>query len=130
MRGNYKGLFALALVAVLLFGTTALSKQRTVVKRIRFALGRTTSVVKGAMRAGDYVDYRLDAKEGQTMTVHLTARRGKGRFQVGAVSGPGPYQGANMVSDWQGKLLITGTHLIILYADSERLDYTLEVTIH
>jgi hypothetical protein len=118
-----------ALVVILLSVVPAVSQRRTIVKRIRFAPGRTTAVVNGTMRQADYVDYRLNAKEGQTMTVHLTMRRGRARFQVGAVQGPGPYQGANMVTDWQGPLPITGDHLIILYADSKRADYTLEITI-
>jgi hypothetical protein len=122
------------IVAALVFMTAFLvpanaSWKRVFVNRVRFAPGRTTAIRHGTMRRTDYVDYRVDANAGQLMIVHLTARHGKGRFQVGAVKGPGPYKDADMVSDWQATLPISGRHLIILYADSRRLDYTLEITI-
>ena len=119
---------ALALITVFFVHGDA-SWKRVFMKQIRFAPGRTTAIRHGTMRQTDYVDYRLDAKAGQLMIVHLTVRHGKGRFQVGAVKGPGPYKAADMVNDWQGTLTISGRHLIILYADSRRLDYTLEITI-
>jgi hypothetical protein len=122
-------MFAALVLVTAFFVHGNASWKRVFVKQIRFAPGRTTAIRHGTMRRTDYVDYRVDANAGQLMIVHLTARHGKGRFQVGAVKGPGPYKAANMVNDWQGTLPITGRHLIILYADSRRLDYTLEITI-
>ena len=118
------------LITILFSIMPAFSQSRTLVKRIRFAKGQSSATVKGSMQTKDYLDYRFNAREGQTMTVHLKTSKGKMRFQIGAVQGPGPYNGANMVTDWEGTLPVSGEQLIILYVDSKSASYTLEVAIH
>src|SRR5215213_919040 len=44
---------------------------RIIPKRIRFARGRTTAVIKDTVRLCTGHEYRLRARAGQTMTVHL-----------------------------------------------------------
>lgn len=122
-------LYFFSLITVLFSVTPAFSQGRTLVKRLRFAKGQSSATIRGSIQTTDYLDYRFNANEGQTMTVHLKTSKGKMRFQIGAVQGPGPYKGADMVMDWEGTLPVSGEQLIILYADSKSVNCTLEVTI-
>jgi maltose-binding protein MalE len=131
MKINYKfwKLLFISALSILFVTTTALAQRKTTVKHIKFAKGQSSVVVKGSMNENDYVDYRFYAKKGQTATIRMTSSDRKAKFQVGAVQGEGPYENADMVADWKGELPANGTHLVIIYAYSKRISYTLKVTI-
>ena len=104
-------------------------KGTSIVTRIKFARGRTTTVEKGSVHRGMSHDYLLKAGAGQSMTVHLAAR-GELCF---ALYSPGLSDTlAQCSKDWSGELPRTGDYRINVLPDTttERsIPYTLEVTV-
>ena len=99
---------------------------RTIPKQIRFARGRTTAVIKDTVRLCTSHEYRLRARAGQTMTVHL-ATGSKTSFTLYTPAGDTP-DGADGSKDWSGELPETGEYTLNVGTDATAA-YTLEVTI-
>ena len=104
-------------------------KGTSIVTRIKFARGRTTTVEKGSVHRGMSHDYLLKAGAGQSMTVHLAARGGL-CFDLYS---PGLADTlAQCSKDWSGELPRPGDYRINVLPDTttERsIAYTLEVTV-
>ena len=99
---------------------------RTIPKQIRFARGRTTAVIKETVRLCTSHEYRLRARAGQTMTVHL-ATGSRTSFTLYTPAGATP-DGADGSKDWSGELPETGEYTINIGTDATAA-YALEVTI-
>lgn len=129
MRRILAVIFALALLPSAAAAKTPGSQcprgDTTINKQIRFARGRTTAVVKDTVRLCTSHDYRLRARGGQTMTVHLVAGR-KTSFTIYSPSGT--IEDADGVRDWSGQLPEDGDYTISIGTDATA-GYTLEVTI-
>jgi hypothetical protein len=101
--------------------------------RIKFARGRTTAIINGRAGAKKSACYKLHAREGQHMIVHLTSPDKKATFSIG----PDEYDadflsGASDVKDWEGDLSSAsgnGDFLIFVGASKTGATFTLEVTI-
>lgn len=100
-------------------------------QRVRFARGRTTAVLNGAVVRGTQDRYILGARSGQTMIVHITSREKNAAF---AILGPdataleGAEEGTD-ATDWTGTLPLTGDYSIWVSPTRGNATYTLEVTI-
>jgi hypothetical protein len=100
-------------------------------QRVRFARGRTTAVLKGAVVRGTQDRYILGARSGQTMIVHITSREKNAVF---AILGPdataleGAEEGTD-ATDWTGTLPVNGDYSIWVSPTRGNATYTLEVTI-
>jgi len=111
--------------------TMAVNAQKgiSLVRRINFAKGRTTSVQKGSIRRGVSHDYLLKASSGQSMTVHLAASGGV-CFDLFT---PGQSNIlAECSKDWSGELPQSGDYRINVLPDTtteRNISYTLEVTV-
>jgi hypothetical protein len=92
-------------------------------KQIRFARGRTTAVIKDTIRLCNSHEYRLRARAGQRMSVHLVT----GKRTSFAVYAPTD-RISDGTKDWTGELEETGEYLISIGTDATAR-YTLEVTI-
>lgn len=115
---------------ILTFGSAVLA-QTGKVQRVRFARGRTTVVLKGAVVRGTQDRYILGARGGQTMIVHITSREKNAVF---AILGPdgSALQGAEEgtdATDWTGTLPMSGDFSIWVGPTRGNATYTLEVTI-
>ena len=99
---------------------------RIIPKQIRFPRGRTTAVIKDTVRLCTGHEYRLRARAGQTMTVHL-ATGNRTSFTVNTPAGDTP-EGADGAKDWSGELPETGDYTINIGTDATAA-YTLEVTV-
>ena len=69
----------ISILAVLILSISAVvvaQKGTSIVTRIKFARGRTTTVERGSVHRGMSHDYLLKAGAGQNMSVHLAARGG------------------------------------------------------
>jgi hypothetical protein len=99
---------------------------RTIPKQVRFARGRTTAVIKDTVRLCTSHEYRLRARAGQTMSIHL-ATGSKTSFTLQTPSGD-TVGDADGVKDWSGELPDTGSYVIVIGTDATAA-YTLEVTI-
>ena len=120
-------LTALALITITA-GVVA-QKGTSVVRRIKFAPGRTTSIQRGSLHRGVSHDYLLKSSSNQTMTLHLTT---KGGLCFDVYSPGMADQLANCVKDWSGELPSSGDYRINVLPDTttERsFNYTLEVTV-
>ena len=125
---------ASALLAVtFLLGTTASAKTINV----RFPKGRTTVILKGRTTGGpsesggmDPITYRLVAKKGQTLTLHLTSAKKNAIFGVWA-PGMNPMDVGQNATDWSGTLPKSGAYEISVWPEDEATNttFTLEVTI-
>jgi hypothetical protein len=107
-------------------GAQCRGTDRAIPKQIRFLRGRTTAVIKDTVRLCTSHEYRLRARAGQTMTVHL-ATGTKTSFTLWTPTGDTP-EGADGSKDWSGELPETGDYTINIGTDANAA-YTLEVTI-
>ncbi len=100
-------------------------------QRVRFARGRTTAVLKGAVVRGTQDRYILGARVGQTMIVHVTSREKNAVFTIlgpDATALEGTDEGLD-ATDWSGELPLSGDYSIWVSPTRGNATYTLEVTI-
>ncbi len=122
---------AATLLILLTVAVAAAQKGTTINRRVQFPRGRTTAVLKGKANWGANYIYRLRARAGQTMIVHVT---GVTTFRIIA-PGSRNYEaldGADNVQDWTGELPRTGDYQIIVGHANDNYTlapYTLEVTV-
>jgi hypothetical protein len=118
-------------VVVMLMLTVVAVAQTGKVQRVRFAGGRTTAVLKGAVVRGTQDRYILGARGGQTMIVHITSREKNAVFAILGPDGTA-LQGAEEgidATDWTGTLPMSGDFSIWVGPTRGNATYTLEVTI-
>lgn len=100
-------------------------------QRVRFARGRTTAVLQGAVVRGTQDRYILGARSGQTMIVHITSREKNAVFTIlgpDATALEGAEEGID-ATDWTGTLPLNGDYSIWVGPTRGNATYTLEVTI-
>jgi len=100
-------------------------------QRVKFARGRTTAVLKGAVVRGTQDRYILGARSGQTMIVHITSREKNAVFTILGPDGTaleGTEEGAD-TTDWTGELPLSGDYSIWVSPTRGNAAYTVEVTI-
>jgi hypothetical protein len=135
MRQHLLGstLLAAALCATVATAAIAAPSSRTV----QFAKGASSATLKGSIEGYDYMDYRLRAGAGQTMTVSMKANRPSAYFNV---LPPGSkdvaiYNSSVDGNQWAGRLQEAGEYTIRVYLyrnearRNTRADYTLTVGI-
>ena len=126
-----KKIAATIFLALLLLGATQARAQQCA--RIRFARGRTTAVLNGKVGSNKYACYKLHARDGQRMTVHLTSPDKRARFSArGDEYDADSLPGADDVTDWEGELQDNsgaGIFIISVHAPRAGATFTLEVTI-
>lgn len=121
---------AIVSIFALIITVAALAQHGTsLVTRIKFARGRTTTVEKGSVHRGMSHDYLLKAGEGQNMTVHLATSAG---VCFDLYSPAMRDQLANCARDWEGALPASGDYRINVLPDTtteRNISYNLEVTV-
>ena len=75
------------LLLVIAFSFASLTSADGVRKRIKFAKGKTTATVSGAVVRGDRDTYIVGAKEGQMMNVKITSPEKNAVFQIKDANG-------------------------------------------
>ena len=125
---------AVALLALLLV-TAPNTWAKTI--RVKFPPGRTTVILKGRTTGGpsesggmNPITYRLRARKGQTLTLHLTSAKKNAIFGVWA-PGMDPLDVGQNPTDWSGTLPKTGDYEISVWPEDEATNttFTLEVSI-
>lgn len=123
-------LFSLS-VDILAQGGGSLGTASGKTQRVRFARGRTTAILKGAVVRGTQDRYILGARAGQTMIVHITSRERNAVFTIldpSATALEGTDEGLD-AKDWTGELPLSGEYSIWISPTRGNATYTLEVTI-
>ena len=118
-----------ALLLLLPLDAALAQKGKSIVRRVNFPRGRTTAVLRGAVRRGISHDYLLRARAGQTMLLHLTSDSPQMSLTI---LKPGGETWMFDTRDWSGELPLTGTYRINVLPDTttERpTRYALEITI-
>lgn len=126
--------FTVALLTViLLMETTTWAK----IIRVKFPPGRTAVILKGKTTGGpsesggmDPIAYRLRARKGQQMTLHLVSAKKNAVFGVYA-PGMDPIDVGPNAKDWSGQLPKSGDYEIIVFPEDEATNttFTLEIVI-
>ena len=122
------GLFLL--LSVLLSFVTIASADG-ITKRIKFAKGRSSTVISGTVIRGDRDTYILGANARQTMSVRITSPEKNAVFQIEAPDGSF-LSGAGEMDDaksWRGKLDGNGDYKIIVGGRRGNASYKLTVSI-
>ncbi|HEX5708402.1 MAG TPA: hypothetical protein VFX96_13955 [Pyrinomonadaceae bacterium] len=130
MRPTKLKLICLTACALLMLALPV-EAQRGTSQRVRFARGRTTAVLRGAVVRGTQNRYILGARAGQTMTVHITSRGNNAVFTIlgpDATALDGTEEGMDS-TDWSGELPLSGDYSIWVGPTRGNATYTLEVTI-
>ena len=111
------------------FTGVAAQKGKSVVRRVNFPRGRTTTVLRGTVKRGLSHDYLLRARAGQTMTLHLATTAAGMSLTILKPDGE---TWIYDVKDWSGELPSTGTYRINVLPDTtteEPTRYALEIRI-
>jgi hypothetical protein len=96
-------------------------------RRIRFARGRSTAVLKDAVVRGTIDHYLLRASAGQTMTVRITSLEDNAVFEVFAPGSGRSISGNG--TEWSGELPSSGDYVIDVSGTRGNASYTLQVTV-
>ena len=124
-------IFASILLTFLALGLTVVTSADGVTKRVKFAKGKSSATISGAVLRGDRDTYSLGAGVGQTMRVQITSPEDNAVFQV--MDDDGNYlDGAGEEDDatnWTGKLPWKGDYKIIVGGTRGNASYTLKVSI-
>ena len=100
-------------------------------KRLRFARGKSSTVVSGAVIRGDRDTFTVGAKSGQTMSVKITSTENNAVFQIQDADG-NFLAGADEGDDakrWSGELPSNGDYKIIVGGTRGNATYKLTVSI-
>lgn len=120
-----------ALSCVLLFAVSAVLAFG-VNKRIRFAKGKSSATVRGAVVRADSDRYLVGASAGQTMTVKITSLEKNAVFQIYEPNSDSTLAGAGEGEDatrWSGELPTSGDYAIVVGGTRGNATYSLTVTI-
>jgi hypothetical protein len=126
---------AVALQLSLIFFISIAVSAKTI--PVKFPPGRTTVILKGKTTGGpsesggmDPITYRLRARAGQKITLHLTSAKKNAIFGVWA-PGMNPVDIGSNPTDWSGTLPKTGAYEISVWPEDEATNttFTLEITI-
>lgn len=106
---------AIATVLVCFGGYAAAENIRT--ERVRFAPGKTSSVIEGRISGYDTVDYVLGARQGQSMNVSMASNNGANYFNILAPSETEVafFNGSVSQNQYEGVLPKTGDYRIRVY---------------
>jgi flagellar hook assembly protein FlgD len=123
-------IFTLFLLTTVMLTLTAIASDG-VNKRLKFARGKSSTVVSGAVIRGDRDTYRLGAKSGQTMSVKITSTENNAVFQIQDADGnflAGADEGDDAMK-WSGALPSSSDYKIIVGGTRGNAAYKLTVSI-
>ena len=120
----------LACLMIALFLNVSIAGADCLERRMQFARGRTSTVLRGTVSAARGICYKVRVREGQRMTVRLISPGGRARLTIS----PDEYDAEPLaleVTDWEGELSSNsgqGNFIVAISAPASA-SYTLEVTI-
>lgn len=124
-------IFATFMVMIFVFGLAGITSADGIRKRLKFAKGKSSATVSGAVIRGDRDTYIIGAHEGQTMRVRITSLENNAVFQIEGADGSylrGADEGDD-ATNWTGELPSTGDNKIIVGGTRGNATYKLTVSI-
>jgi len=103
-----------------------------ITKKVRFARGKSSTTIRGAVIRGDRDRYLISAKAGQTMTVKITALEKNAVFQIYRSGEQESLSGAGEMDDatkWSGRLPADDEYVIVVGGTRGNASYTLTISI-
>ncbi len=100
-------------------------------KRIKFAKGKTSAIVKGAVLRDEVDTYIVGVNKGQWMTVDVTSIENNASFRIRNASGE-YVQGADELSEatiWKGTVTESGDYKIEVAPNRGNATYSLKVSV-
>lgn len=126
----------LIIAATLAMPWDSLSAQGIRQERVSFHAGASSTTVSGSIKGDEIIDYKLDAKAGQTMSVSMKTSSGANYFNVlPPGSDAAIANGSNLGNQWTGTLPVDGDYTVRVYLmrsaarRNETAKYTLTVGI-
>jgi hypothetical protein len=109
-------------------------------ERVQFQSGKSSTTIQGSIKGEESVDYLINAKAGQSLTVNLTTNNGANYFNVfepGKVPGSDEalFIGANNGNRYKGTLPSSGNYLVRVFLmrsaarHNEVANYRLQINI-
>ena len=118
-------------VFIIILVNVALLWAASVRERVRFAPGKDSAIVKGAVLRGERDRYIVGAKARQTMIVTITSLEDNAVFEIGKPGG-GEFPGAasgNDATKWRGILPASGDYVISVGGTRGNATYSLSIII-
>lgn len=124
-------IFATFMVMIFVFGLAGITSADGIRKRLKFAKGKSSTTVSGAVIRGDRDTYIVGAREGQTMRVKITSLEKNAVFQIEGADGSYlPNAGEeDDATNWSGELPATGDNKITVGGTRGNATYKLTVSI-
>ena len=119
----------IVLAAALSLLSFAASAQTGKTKTVRFARGKNSAVLKGAIVRGTQDRYIVGAKAGQTMTVKITSIEKNANFTVYFAGEQESLEGSEEATNWTGKLSDDNDYVIVVGSRRGNATYTLTVVV-
>jgi hypothetical protein len=117
------------LIAALSLLTVFAEAQTGKTKRVRFAPGKSSIVLKGAIVRGTEDRYIVPAKKGQTMSVKITSIEKNANFTVYFAGEQESLEGSEEATNWAGKLSDDNNYVIIVGSARGNATYTLTIAV-
>lgn len=121
--------FTIVFIASLSFLTVFTEAQTGKTKKVRFAPGKSSVVLKGAIVRGTEDRYILAAKRGQKMTVKITSIERNANFTVYFAGEMESLEGSEEATDWSAKLSDDNNYVIVVGSKRGNATYTLTVVV-
>jgi hypothetical protein len=129
LAGTTRRLIAVFFICA--FAVTSLSAQG-VKKKVRFARGRSSIAIEGAVVRGDRDRYYVGAKAGQKMTVKITSVEKNAVFQIYFAGEQESLPGAGDGDDamrWSGELPADNEYVIVVGGTRGNATYSLTISV-
>jgi hypothetical protein len=127
---NIRIAFATVL-ALAAFTFTITASADGITKRVKFAKGRSSATMSGAVIRGDRDTYILGAKGGQLMSVKITSLEKNAAFEI--IAPDGEYltdiRESEDAFSWSGSLPVDGDYRIVVGGTRGNASYKLTVSI-
>ena len=123
---------AVAGVTALVLTLASVAFAAGVSQQIRFARGRTSTVIRQSVLRGERDHYTLRARAGQKLKVSISAMEKNAAFQIYLPDRKKTLKGAGETDDalrWNGKLPVTGNYTIEVGSTRGNAGYKLLVAL-
>jgi len=107
----------------------AAAAQTGKMKKVHFARGKSSAVLKGAAVRGTSDCYIVSAKKNQTMTVKTASLEQNANFTVYFAGKQESLEGSKEVTDWTGKLSDDNDYVIVVSTSRGNAIYILTVAV-